>query len=108
MFCKICGTLLVPKKTEYGQWMACPHGHHQPELNQEKNVLHFKSKEMGKRIEVMDDKNYLAVYDHKCKKCGYEKAELLEISCNYTDEDNIYRFKCGKCGFVEQMEGKVK
>ena len=36
MFCKTCGSLLRPKTTPYGKWMACPEGHIQPELNQEK------------------------------------------------------------------------
>jgi ribosomal protein S27AE len=56
----------------------------------------------------MEEHNYLAVHKHQCKKCGYDRAELIEMSCNYTDEDNIYQMKCGRCGYVEQLEGKVK
>ncbi len=108
MFCKTCGGLLLPQKTPYGSWMSCPKGHAQPELNQEKTILTVKNPRPGFKIEVASDENILAVYDHICKKCGYGKAQLIEISCSYSDEDNIYRFKCGKCGFVEQMEGKVK
>jgi DNA-directed RNA polymerase subunit M/transcription elongation factor TFIIS len=108
MFCKTCGTLLLPKKTEYGKWMACPNGHSQPELNQERNILAQTNSKQAKNIEVMDGTNILAVHDHKCKKCANDKAELIEISCSYSDEDNMYRMKCGKCGFVEQLEGKIK
>lgn len=108
MFCKTCGSLLVPKKTSYGKWMGCPNGHPQPQLNQESKTITIKNKEQEKRTEVASDQNPLAVHDHKCKKCGYHKAELIEISCNYSDEDNIYRMKCGRCGYVEQLEGKVK
>lgn len=107
MFCKTCGSLLVPKNTPYGKWLSCPRGHMQPELNQSEVVTVSEKIEPTKRIEVVDDKNVLAVYNHKCKKCGHDKAELIEISCSYTDEDNIYRMKCGRCGFVEQLEGKV-
>lgn len=107
MFCKTCGTILVPKNTSYGKWMACPHGHSQPELNQEKTVLTLKNPNPGKKIEAQDGINYLAVHDHKCPKCGYDKSELIERSCSYTDEDNFYWMKCGKCGFVERLEGKV-
>ena len=107
MFCKICGKLLAAKKTPYGNWMACPDGHTQPKLNQEEKVLSIKNQEQGKKVEVANDKNILAVYNHKCKKCGYNKAELIERSCSYSDEDNIYQFKCGKCGYIEQLEGKV-
>lgn len=108
MFCKICGALLVPKNTSYGKWMACPHGHPQPELNQNKTILTMKNQNPGKKIEAQDGINHLAVYDHKCSQCGYEKAELIEMSCSYSDEDNTYRMKCGKCGHVDQLEGKVR
>ncbi len=108
MFCKTCCTLLRPKKTNYGEWLACPHGHTQPELNQDKVVTKSENLVPVKRIEIMDDKNLVAVYDHKCPKCGHDKAELIEISCFYSDEDNIYRMKCGKCGHVVQLDGKVK
>ena len=108
MFCKTCGSLLVPKKTSYGKWMACPHGHTQPELNQEEKILTIKNLNPAKKVEVSDGQNILAVYPHKCPKCGYDKAELIDIMPFYSDEDCVSRMKCGKCGFVEQMEGKVK
>lgn len=105
--CKTCGRLLVPTKTEYGSWMSCPEGHRQPELNQEE-VVHSEKLPERRGIEVAGSENILAVHDHLCKKCGYTKAELIEMLASYSDEDNIYRMKCGKCGFVEQLEGKVK
>lgn len=108
MFCKICGTLLVPKKTPYGKWMACPNGHTQPELNQENKIQNEKNNRRGTKIEVADEQNILAVYHHKCQKCGYELAQLIEIMASYSDEDNTYQMKCGKCGYIEQLEGKVK
>ena len=103
-----CGSLLMPKKTEFGTWNACPNGHTQPALNQDQKILVSKNQDRGKNIEVMSGDNILAVHDHKCPKCGYEKAELREMSCSYSDEDNTYRMKCGKCGQVEQLEGKVR
>ena len=98
----------MPRKTKYGKWMSCPDGHPQPELNQEKNVITTKNNDQAQRIEVADDKNILAVFNHKCKKCGHDKAEMLEIGAFYSDEDSVVRMKCGKCGLVEQLEGKVK
>ena len=106
MFCKTCGTLLTPKKTEYGRWMSCPNGHSQPTLNKESRINTEKSE--ARRIEVSDGENILAVYDHICKKCGHNKCELIEIAPLYGDEDAMIRMKCGKCGFTEQLEGKVK
>jgi len=108
MFCKTCGTLLVLEKNEYGKWMRCPNGHPQPQLQTEAEIVIVKNPLPARRIEVMDEKNVLAVHDFKCPKCGYDKAELIEMSCNYTDEDNIFMMKCGKCGYVEIQEGKIK
>ncbi len=107
MFCKKCGSLLVPKKTPYGKWMSCPNGHPQPKLIQESKTVTKKNTDQTNRIEVASEENPLAVYDHKCKKCGYGKAELIEKMAWYSDEDNTYQMKCGKCGFIEQLEGKV-
>lgn len=107
MFCQKCGSLLALKKTSYGKWMSCPNGHTQSELKQEANIS-MQNAEKGKEIKVSDGKNPLAVHDHKCKKCGHDKAELIEIAPFYSDEDFVFRMKCGKCGLVEQLEGKVK
>ena len=108
MFCKTCGSLLVPKHTPFGKWFSCPNGHLQPELQNEEKTLTSQNQEKGREIQVAKDENILAVHKHKCKRCGYEQAELIEIAPSYSDEDPTYRMKCGKCGFVEQLEGKVK
>tara|TARA_Y100000310_G_scaffold242934_1_gene247212 strand:- start:8501 stop:8827 length:327 start_codon:yes stop_codon:yes gene_type:complete len=108
MFCKTCGSLLHPRQTEYGKWMACPSGHSQPELNQEKVEINHESLDKTKEILVHDGKSHLAVYDHVCKKCGHDKAELVEIYPAYADEDVTRLMKCGKCGQAEMLDGKVK
>lgn len=109
MFCTTCGTLLQLKITPYGKWMACPNGHTQQELNQISQDINSKNMNQGKSIEVRDDSiNILAVHDHICSKCGFDKAELIEISCSYSDEDNCYRMKCGRCGHIDTLEGKLK
>ena len=108
MFCKTCGSLLVLEKNEYGKWMKCPKGHPQPELVTKSESLNSKNIHPMRKIEVQSDENLLAVYNHKCQKCGYDKAELIEIMPSYSDEDSTFRMKCGKCGHVEQLEGKVK
>tara|TARA_Y100000310_G_scaffold334914_3_gene415714 strand:- start:561 stop:827 length:267 start_codon:yes stop_codon:yes gene_type:complete len=87
--------------------MSCPKGHTQPEIQQESKDITVKNQDQAERIEVASDRNLLAVYDHKCKKCGHGKAELIEKMAWYSDEDNTYQLKCGKCGFIEQLEGKV-
>jgi len=107
MFCKTCGTLLRPKTTPYGKWMACPNGHVQPEMQQSSKDIKTKNKHTDQKIGVSDGENPLAVHDFVCERCGYGKAELIEIQPFYSDEDSIYRMKCGKCGLVKQLEGKV-
>ena len=108
MFCKTCGSLLVPKKTEFGKWMSCPKGHAQPELVQKTEIHHSKSLDTIRRIEVLEDEHPLAVYDHHCKKCGHKKAELIEMQPSYSDEDSTLKMKCPKCGNVERLEGKTR
>lgn len=107
MFCKTCGTLLHPKTTPYGKWMSCPSGHPQPETVTEAKNLNLKNQNKASTISVSDGKNILAVHNHNCKRCGNDKAELLEMQPFYTDEDQFQRMKCGKCGFTERLEGKL-
>ena len=77
MFCKTCGSLLVPKSTPYGKWMSCSNGHSQPEIVQKAETITEKNT-IKEKIKVGDDVNYLAVNDHVCAKCGHGKAEMLE------------------------------
>mgnify|MGYP002640429485 CR=1 FL=1 len=107
MFCKTCGTILQPKTTGFGKWMACPNGHAQPEMQTSSETVVTKNKNQDKRITVGDEVNPLAVHNHICEKCGHDKAELIDIQPFYSDEDSVYRMKCGKCGLVKQLEGKI-
>lgn len=108
MFCSTCGTLLVPKKTPYGSWMSCPNHHPQPKLVQESETQKTKNPATVIPIGVASGENTMAVYDHACPKCGHKKAELIEMGPSYADEDSTFRMKCGKCGWVERLEGKMK
>jgi DNA-directed RNA polymerase subunit M/transcription elongation factor TFIIS len=107
MYCKTCGTILQPRKTAYGKWMSCPNGHSQPELVQSSEPIKFKNNQQGNIVTVHDGKNMLAVHDHSCKKCGYNKCELIEVQPFYSDEDQFLRMKCGECGYTEKLEGKL-
>lgn len=59
-------------------------------------------------IRIIDDNNSLAVYDHICKKCGHDKAEIIEKGQMYSDEDDIILYVCGKCGYTEMQDAKIK
>ena len=72
-------------------------------------ALPIFSEKMTKKdneIHIVTEENRFAVYDHKCEKCGYEKAQLIECGIWIGDEDSVMRFKCGKCGHVEDMSEK--
>jgi len=55
---------------------------------------------------VVKEENVFADYNNVCKKCGYDKAQVIDIGSFYSDEDHIMFLKCGKCGFSERV-GKV-
>lgn len=42
-------------------------------------------------------------FPHTCKKCGCEECDIYDLGCAYSDESNIYLYKCKKCKFVERQ-----
>ncbi len=56
---------------------------------------------------VGTSENIYANYEHECKKCGYSKAQIIDMGVKYSDEDNLIFLKCGKCGFSERVGRKV-
>lgn len=50
-----------------------------------------------------EHKNDFATYPNKCKKCGYDFAQVLDLGIFVSDEDNLILLKCGKCGFSERV-----
>ena len=56
---------------------------------------------------VVKGDNIFATYEHKCKKCGYDKAQVIDCRVFYSDEDTVIFLKCGKCGFSERIGKKV-
>ena len=104
-FCNVCGNVLMSDKSSPGN-LICSQGHQHRSSEEDKNVLSEKSA-ATKKIEIADSHNVLAAYDHRCKKCGFDKAEVLVSNPWWSDEETVYRWKCGRCGFVEQVEGKV-
>ncbi|MBI2045655.1 hypothetical protein HYT23_06355 [Candidatus Pacearchaeota archaeon] len=56
---------------------------------------------------VVKDENEFADYPNKCKKCGYDKAQIIDMGVSYSDEDNLILLKCGKCGCSDRIGNKV-
>jgi len=105
-FCTKCGKIIVLKSpSPQGKAkIECSCGNI---FDVEKDIILKEKITPGKEIEIADDENILAVHKHICKKCGYDRAELIEIGAMYGDEEDIVRYKCGKCGYVEQLAAKI-
>ena len=72
------------------------------------HIFNEKIKKKEEKFEVATEENPLAVYPHTCKKCGYEKAQLIEIGIQIGDEDPVIKYKCGRCGLVEDVSEKPR
>ena len=56
--------------------------------------------------EVASDKNLVsqdAVMPHDCIKCGHKEAYVKDLGTSYSDESNVYLFKCVKCGYTDRQ-----
>jgi|GEM_PF-573781 len=107
-FCKKCGGILKVHQIDKGKYYLVCDNCPDFELVVTKSNPEITSKEKIEKEEikgegVSSDKNILATYKHKCSKCGYDKAQILDLGIFYSDEDNLIMLKCGKCGFCERI-----
>lgn len=97
-FCTKCGAIMKPSRTKPGM-LVCSCGNSQPISK----TTMKESAKPHKDIEVVHDTiNPLAVYPHKCKKCCFDRAQLISKGVWYTDEDEVIEYVCGRCGFHEK------
>ena len=111
MFCPKCKSILKPIKENDNVILKCPVCNIKANS---KKLLILKDKakvipEKHKRSTGVADEshNILAVHNHICSKCGYNKAEIIEKGIWYSDEDQVVIYKCGKCGNTELEADKV-
>ena len=97
MFCKKCGSLLVPEKSEDGKvkfiCRKCGTGSRSKDLkiktvNPKKDKIHFVSK---KETET------LPTVRQKCPECGKMKAYFWIIQTRAADEPATKFFRCVSC-----------
>lgn len=69
----------------------------------EKEIIHHEERGEG----VVDDGNRMATYKNDCEKCGFDKAEVIEVGALISDEDNLTFLKCGRCGYSERLGRKT-
>lgn len=111
-FCKKCGGILrsqkIDKKLSY---LFCDNCHIFELIKTKDNSVMFSSEKIEREENrgegISNDKNLLATYKNKCKECGYDKAQILDLGIFYSDEDNLILLKCGKCGFCERIGRKT-
>jgi DNA-directed RNA polymerase subunit M/transcription elongation factor TFIIS len=107
-FCKKCGGPLRSQKIDEAlSYLFCDKCH-DFELLKEGKKVDFVVREKMEASEkigggVSKDENKMATYDNICEKCGYDKAEVIDLGQFYSDEDNMYLMKCGKCGWAERI-----
>ena len=99
-FCESCGSILKPEKGRVSVICSC---NHIQMLDKKETSEQFKEKPS---IEVLHDGiNPMASFDHKCKRCGFEKAQLVSKGIWISDESEVTEFACGKCGYHERAGG---
>ena len=111
-YCPECGGMMFPKKFEEVYMLECPGcGFYEmleenPDFKIKDSGVDEKQKNKEKDSKgkgAVEEGNVFPTYEHKCPKCGHDKAELIDAGVFYSDEDNIYFMRCGKCGFSERI-----
>lgn len=99
-FCPDCGRVLSLREREWDFLMigSCRCGFFKEmergSLPSEKMI----SSEKGQG--VLEKENETEGFPHTCIKCGCEEADVSDLGASYSDESNIYLFRCRKCGYV--------
>ena len=107
-FCPKCEGIIIPVEKEGKLIHKCVSCNFIFEETPKRIIVKesmIKKAKQGKG--VCEDKNLLATYSNICKKCGHDKAQVLDLGIFYSDEDNLILLKCGKCGYSERIGRKV-
>jgi DNA-directed RNA polymerase subunit M len=105
-FCPKCGKILIPKKDNQKIISKCSHCNFE-KLGKGLIGKNKIKKEPQKGKGIIRDENAFADYKHECSKCGYNKAQIIDMGVFYSDEDNLILLKCGKCGHSERIGRKT-
>ena len=108
-FCPECSNILIPEKRETGGFVEkCGFCGYSKKFTGKILIEREKMPPKEKTgTKILKDKNELATYHHKCQKCGYGKAQIIDMGISYSDEDNLILLKCGKCGWAERIGRKI-
>jgi len=107
-FCPKCKSILIPERISLNTFvLKCTKCGFYKEEKGEPLIRTDKMRNKGIGDGVINDGNELADYDNKCKKCGYGKAQIIEMGVSYSDEDDLILLKCGECGHSERVGRKT-
>lgn len=102
-FCPRCNKILMPIKGEDYTYVECSCGFKE-RIYSETISEKVSNEQVG---EGVGEGNLFASYDHICKKCGHDKAEVIDMGIFISDEDNLILIRCGKCGHTERFGRKT-
>ncbi len=108
-FCKKCKTLLRPHKREGKIFLECSNCNYSEIIDRDNHLVTSEKIKKPKKVGEgsVREEDIFATYNHICKKCGYDKAEVIDVGIFYSDEDNLIMLKCGKCGYSERVGKKT-
>lgn len=103
LFCNVCGGILTTYETKQGTIegvcaKGCTPARH-VHVTTTETVLHAPHTGAGV---IPEDKNEHG-FPHTCKQCGYEECEITDLGAQYSDESNVYLYRCLKCNHVERQ-----
>lgn len=102
IFCPVCNKLLQIKSENGNNIAFCTCGFKRfsgVELEASEKT-HSNLRQQG----VATDNNSEGI-THICKKCGNDKAEIIDLGERMNNESSVYIFKCLKCGYSERQSG---
>ncbi|MEM3402021.1 MAG: transcription factor S [Candidatus Hadarchaeales archaeon] len=102
-FCKKCGSLMLPRKTEEGIFLECTSCGKIEKAKDTKNYRAIeKSVAAEKEIPVIEEEApaTLPITKVTCPKCGNNRAYWWIKQTRAADEPSTRFYKCTKCGKV--------
>ena len=97
-FCKKCGK---PLKIDKGT-IKCSCGFSKISNSKISSTEKIKKPEKKGKGVFNKEKFVEKGFPHSCKECGHEYSDVVDLGASYSDESNIYLFKCKKCKHVER------
>lgn len=98
MFCKHCGSILVPRKEGNKTILACSCGY--KSKSTESAQIKERVKEKVSKVEVIEDREQyetLPKMKAECPKCHNNEAYFWEVQTRAADEPATKFLKCSKC-----------